>query len=207
MMQFTNNEWREALIRLEATNNLPEITGRICPAPCEAACTLSINNAPVTIKQIELSIIERAFREGLIVPVHQKRFSGKSVAVIGSGPAGLAAAQQLRRMGQEVTLFERSPKMGGILRYGIPDFKLEKHIIDRRLEQMRQEGVVFEPNVSIGEDISSRYLKKTFDVILLTMGAGEPRDLIVPGRDLEGIHFAMEIQTIKQSYCRRPLTP
>jgi glutamate synthase (NADPH/NADH) small chain len=190
-------EWREALIRLEATNNLPEITGRICPAPCEAACTLSINNAPVTIKQIELSIIERAFREGLIVPRPPKTLSGKSVAVIGSGPAGLAAAQQLRRMGHEVTLFERSPKMGGILRYGIPDFKLEKHIIDRRLEQMRQEGVVFEPNVSIGEDISSRYLKKTFDVILLTMGAGEPRDLIVPGRDLEGIHFAMEY--LKQS--------
>jgi glutamate synthase (NADPH/NADH) small chain len=191
------NDWREALIRLEATNNLPEITGRICPAPCEASCTLSINSAPVTIKQIELSIVERGFKEGLIVPHPPRKLTGKSVAVIGSGPAGLAAAQQLRRMGHEVTLFERSAKMGGILRYGIPDFKLEKHIIDRRLDQMRAEGVVFEPNVSIGDDISSRYLRKTFDVILLTMGAGEPRDLTVPGRSLDGVHFAMEY--LKQS--------
>lgn len=191
------NDWREALIRLEATNNLPEVTGRICPAPCEASCTLSISNAPVTIKQIELSIIERGFKEGLIVPRPPRKLTGKSVAVIGSGPAGLAAAQQLRRMGHNVTLFERSAKMGGILRYGIPDFKLEKHIIDRRLEQMRQEGVVFESNVSIGDDISSRYLRKTFDVILLTMGAGEPRDLNVTGRALGGIHFAMEY--LKQS--------
>jgi glutamate synthase (NADPH/NADH) small chain len=191
------NDWREALIRLEATNNLPEITGRICPALCEASCTLSINSAPVTIKQIELSIVERGFKEGLIVPHPPRKLTGKSVAVIGSGPAGLAAAQQLRRMGHEVTLFERSAKMGGILRYGIPDFKLEKHIIDRRLDQMRAEGVVFEPNVSIGEDISSRYLRKTFDVILLTMGAGEPRDLNVTGRDLNGIHFAMDY--LKQS--------
>ncbi|MBN1601372.1 MAG: glutamate synthase subunit beta [Chitinispirillaceae bacterium] len=191
------NDWREALIRLEATNNLPEITGRICPAPCEAACTLSISNAPVSIKQIELSIVERGFKEGIIVPRPPRKLTGKSVAIIGSGPAGLAAAQQLRRMGHNVTLFEQSAKLGGILRYGIPDFKLEKHIIDRRLEQMRQEGVVFEPNVSIGEDISLRYLRKTFDVILLTMGAGEPRDLVVPGRALEGIHFAMEY--LKQS--------
>lgn len=191
------NDWREALIRLEATNNLPEITGRICPAPCEAACTLSISNAPVSIKQIELSIVERGFKEGIIVPRPPRKLTGKSVAIIGSGPSGLAAAQQLRRMGHNVTLFEQSPKLGGILRYGIPDFKLEKHIIDRRLEQMRQEGVEFEPNVSIGEDISLRYLRKTFDVILLTMGAGEPRDLVVPGRALEGIHFAMEY--LKQS--------
>lgn len=191
------NDWREALIRLEATNNLPEVTGRICPAPCEASCTLSINSAPVTIKQIELSIVERGFKEGLIVARPPRKLTGKSVAVIGSGPAGLAAAQQLRRMGHEVTLFERSAKMGGILRYGIPDFKLEKHIIDRRLDQMRAEGVVFEPNVSIGDDISSRYLRKTFDVILLTMGAGEPRDLVVPGRELNGVHFAMDY--LKQS--------
>lgn len=193
-------DWREALLRLEATNNLPEITGRICPAPCEAACTLSINSAPVTIKQLELAIVETGFKKGWIVPRPPRKETGKKVAVIGSGPAGLAAAQQLRRMGHKVTVFEKDEKIGGILRYGIPDFKLEKWVIDRRLEQMKAEGVKFEPNVFIGEDISVRYLKKTHDSILLTMGAGEPRDLQVPGRGLEGIHFAMDFLKLSNKY-------
>lgn len=190
-----NGHWREALIRLEATNNFPEITGRICPAPCEAACTLSINNAPVTIKQIELAIIEHGFSQGWIVPHPPKKESGKKVAVIGSGPSGFAAAQQLRRAGHSVTVFEKNHKIGGLLRYGIPDYKLDKHIIDRRVKQMEAEGVKFETNVTIGDDISVRYLKKSFDAILLTMGAGHPRDLIVTGRDLKGIHFALDYLT------------
>lgn len=186
------NDWKEALVRLEATNNLPEITGRICPAPCETSCTLSINSAPVTIKQIELAIVEKGFAEGWIVPRPPAIETGRKIAVVGSGPAGLAAAQQLRRAGHTVTLFELSEKPGGLLRYGIPDFKLEKWVLDRRIAQMSAEGVTFETNVVIGDDISARYLKKTFDVILLAMGAGKPRDLPVSGRSLDGIHFAME---------------
>jgi glutamate synthase (NADPH/NADH) small chain len=189
------NEWREALTRLEATNNLPEITGRVCPAPCETACTLAINSAPVTIKQIELAIIENGFKQGWIVPHPPKKESGKNVAVVGSGPAGLAAAQQLRRAGHSVTVFEKADKAGGILRYGIPDFKLEKWVIDRRLEQMKAEGVEFETNVVIGNDLSARYLHRTFDAVLLTLGAGHPRDLQVQGRGLESIHFAMDYLT------------
>lgn len=193
-------DWYEAFIRLQATNNFPEITGRICPAPCEAACTLSINSAPVTIKQIELSIIEYAFSKEWVKPIYPKKEKKAKIAIIGSGPAGLAAAQQLRRMGYQVTVFEQSPKIGGILRYGIPDFKLEKWVIDRRLKQMCAEGVVFEPDVKIGEDISARYLKKSFDVILLAMGAGEPRDLHIPGRGLEGIYFAMDYLTLSNQF-------
>jgi glutamate synthase (NADPH) small chain len=188
-------KWRDAYERLSLTNNLPEITGRVCPAPCETACTLAINTAPVTIKQIELAISERAFHEGWVTPQPPRRTTGKKIAVIGSGPAGLAAAQQLRRMGHTVTVFEKSAKIGGILRYGIPDFKLEKWIIDRRLEQLGQEGVEFETNALIGEDLSAGYLRRRFDVILLTKGAGHARDLRVPGRGLEGIHFAMEYLT------------
>ena len=185
-------QWKEAYERLEITNNFPEITGRICPALCEASCTLSINDAPVTIKQNERAIVEKAFDEGWVVPKPPKYESGKSVAVVGSGPAGMAAAQQLRRAGHAVTLFEKNKKIGGLLRYGIPDFKLEKTVIDRRIEQMKSEGIVFETNVIIGEDISIRYLKEKFDAVLLTVGAGEPRNLNVPGRELEGVYFALE---------------
>ncbi len=188
-------QWREAYERLEITNNFPEFTGRLCPAPCESACTLSINDAPVTIKQIELAIIEKAFQEGWVVPYPPQKSTGKSVAVIGSGPAGLAAAQQLRRLGHQVTVFEKSPKIGGLLRYGIPDFKLEKRVIDRRLEQLISEGIVFKTEVMIGEDISAHYLKKSFDSILIATGAGHPRDLQIPGRNLKGIYFAQEFLT------------
>ncbi len=186
------DRWREAAEILDSTNNFPEITGRICPAPCEAACTLSINDDPVTIKHIELQIVERAFAEGWVKPRRPRKRSDKRVAVIGSGPAGLAAAQQLARKGHRATVFEKDEKPGGLLRYGIPDFKLEKQIIDRRLEQMRLEGVEFQTGVTVGEDISARYLDRTFDAICLAMGAGRPRDLKVPGRNLEGIHFAMD---------------
>ncbi|NLG17367.1 MAG: glutamate synthase subunit beta [Fibrobacter sp.] len=185
-------KWKEAYERLEITNNLPEITGRICPALCEASCTLSINTSPVAIKQIELVIIERAFAEGWVVPVKPEKESGKKVAVIGSGPSGLAAAQQLRRYGHKVTVFEKSDKIGGLLRYGVPGFKLEKHVIDRRVNSMKEEGVVFETDITAGEDISVRYLRKSFDVVLLTAGAGHPRNIVVPGRGLEGIHYALE---------------
>jgi glutamate synthase (NADPH/NADH) small chain len=185
-------EWREAFLRLDLTNNLPEITGRVCPAPCETSCTLAINSSPVTIKAIELSIIERAFASGWVVPRPPRALTGRSVAVVGSGPAGLSAAQQLCRAGHTVTVFERSPRVGGLLRYGIPDFKLEKNVIDRRVRQIEAEGVKFETGVGIGDDMSARYLRRSFDAVLLALGAGEPRDLRVPGRELSGIHFAMD---------------
>ena len=193
-------DWREALVRLEMTNNLPEMTGRVCPAPCETSCTLAINSSPVTIKQLELAIAERGFAEGWVTPRPPRSLTGRRVAVVGSGPAGLAAAQQLARAGHEVTVFERSTGIGGILRYGIPDFKLEKSVVDRRVSQMRAEGVRFECGVTIGEDISARYLRQTFDAILLALGAGEPRDLAVPGRELEGIHFAMDYLSRSNSF-------
>jgi len=185
-------QWKEAFERLEITNNFPEVTGRVCPAPCETACTLSINDAPVTIKQMELGIIEKAFSAGWVVPRPPKMETGKSVAVVGSGPSGLAASQQLRRMGHQVTLFEKSEKIGGLLRYGIPDFKLDKGVLDRRIEQMSAEGVNFETGVAIGEDLSIRYIQNKFDSVLITMGAGAPRNLPVPGRELKGVYFAME---------------
>lgn len=187
--------WRQACRMLHATNNFPEITGRVCPAPCEAACTLSINDEPVLIKHIEFQIVERGFSEGWIRPLPAARKTGKRVAVIGSGPAGLTAAQQLARAGHDVVVFEKDEKAGGILRYGIPDFKLEKHVIDRRLEQLTAEGVEFQTGVTVGEDISARYLRKMFDCICLTMGAGQPRDLPVPGRDYENVVFAMDYLT------------
>lgn len=195
-----DGQWQEAWNRLELTNNLPEITGRVCPAPCETACTLSINSAPVSIKKIELAIVERAFEEGWVVPRPPSRETGKRIAIVGSGPAGLAAAQQLRRQGHQVTLFEKSDKIGGLLRYGIPDFKLEKRILERRIRQMETEGVEFETNVAIGEDLSAAYLLRKYDVILLAMGAGAPRDLKIPGRELDGIHFAMEYLTLSNKY-------
>jgi glutamate synthase (NADPH/NADH) small chain len=188
-------QWHEAYSRLELTNNFPEITGRICPAACEAACTLSINSNPVSIKQIELAVIEKAFSKGWVEPKKPPFETGKKVAIVGSGPAGLAAAQMLRRMGHSVSLFEKSAKIGGLLRYGIPDFKLEKHILDRRLAQLEAEEIEFETDVIIGEDLSSRYLKRKYDIILLTLGAGKPRDIHVPGREYEGIYFALDYLT------------
>ena len=184
--------WEKALEILHSTNNFPEVTGRICPAPCEAACTLSINEPAVTIRQIEHQIIERGWQEGWIKPQISPGKTGKKIAIVGSGPAGLAAAQQLARQGHEVVLYEKDSRIGGLLRYGIPDFKLEKSILDRRMEQMVAEGVVFEPNVYVGKDVSASYLKKKFDAVLITAGAGTPRNLNAPGRDLKGIYFAME---------------
>jgi len=186
------DRWREAIRVLHATNNFPEITGRICPAPCEAACVLGINEPPVTIKQIEKTIAEHAFREGWIRPEPPGTLTGKRVAVIGSGPAGLAAAQQLRRAGHEVTVFEKNDRVGGLLRYGIPDFKMEKRVLDLRLEQMTDEGVKFQVNAHVGSGVPVADLRKEFDALLLAGGAESPRDLRVPGRELEGIHFAME---------------
>jgi glutamate synthase (NADPH/NADH) small chain len=186
------DHWKEAIRVLHSTNNFPEFTGRICPAPCEAACVLGINEPPVTIKVIEKNIVERAWAEGWIQPEPPEVRTGKRVAVVGSGPSGLAAAQQLNRAGHLVTLFEKNDRLGGLMRYGIPDFKMEKHVLDRRLEQMRAEGVQFQTNAYIGRNIPAEDLRKEYDAILLCGGAEAPRDLKVPGRELKGIHFAME---------------
>jgi glutamate synthase (NADPH/NADH) small chain len=184
--------WRAAIDRLHATNNFPEFTGTLCPAPCEASCVLGINSDPVTIKQVELSIVEFAWAEGWIVPEPPKVLSGKKVAVVGSGPAGLAAAQQLARAGHAVTVFERADRIGGLLRYGIPDFKMEKTRLDRRIEQMEAEGVTFRPGVNVGVDVPAKQLLDEFDAICLCGGATQARDLSIPGRELKGIQFAME---------------
>ena len=186
------NRWREALEVLHSTNNFPEFTGRICPAPCEAACTLNINNDPVTIKSIEQAIVDRGWAEGWIGPQLPHRKTGRRVAVVGSGPAGLACAQQLARAGHDVTLFEKSDRIGGLLRYGIPDFKMEKHLIDRRMEQMAAEGVTFRAGVHVGVSMPVAELLAQFDAVVLSGGSEKPRDLPVPGRELAGIHFAME---------------
>jgi glutamate synthase (NADPH) small chain len=184
--------WRDAIERLHATNNFPDFTGRLCPAPCEPACVLGINQDPVTIKQIELDIIDRAFEEGFVVPLPPDKLTGKTVAVVGSGPAGLAAAQQLTRAGHSVTVFERDDRIGGLLRYGIPEFKMEKSVLDRRLDQMRAEGTEFRPNVNVGVDITADQLRADFDAVVLAGGATAWRDLPIPGRELDGIHQAME---------------
>jgi glutamate synthase (NADPH/NADH) small chain len=184
--------WRDAIERLHSTNNFPEFTGRICPAPCEEACVLNINDDPVTIKNIERHIIDRAFTEGWVTPQRPPGRTGKAVAVVGSGPAGMACAQQLARAGHAVTLFERADRIGGLLRYGIPDFKMEKWLIDRRMEQMAAEGVTFRTSVVVGLDVTGEQLQGDYDAVVLSTGATKPRDLAVPGRELAGVHFAME---------------
>jgi glutamate synthase (NADPH) small chain len=187
-----NGRWQSAVRRLHATNNFPEFTGRICPAPCEASCVLGINLPPVSIKLIERSIVERGWDEGWIHPEPPEHNTGKRVAVVGSGPSGLAAAQQLRRAGHSVTVFEKNDRIGGLLRYGIPNFKLEKHVIDRRIEQMRAEGVTFLTNAHVGVNVPVDALTVHYDAILLCGGSEHPRNLTIPGRELKGIHYAME---------------
>ena len=185
-------EWEEASRNLHSTNNFPEFTGRVCPAPCEASCTLNLTEQPVTIKSIECSIVDRAFLNGWVKPEVFGRKTGKSIAIIGSGPAGLACAQQLARAGHEVHVYEKHAKPGGLLRYGIPDFKMEKHLIDRRVSQMEAEGVKFHCNVHVGNDVSPDGLVANYDAVVLAGGAEKPRDLPIPGRDLHGVHFAMD---------------
>ena len=187
--------WGEASQSLHATNNFPEITGRVCPAPCEASCVLNLTKDPVTIKHIERAIAERAFSEGWVTPRPSTTSSGRRVAVVGSGPAGLAAAQELARRGHAVTVYEKSDRPGGLLRYGIPDFKLEKDVLDRRLAQIGAEGVVFRTGVNVGVDVTGEQLRAKFDAVILCGGAERPRDLPVPGRELDGVHFAMEFLT------------
>jgi len=188
----TRDQWRAALDRLHLTNNFPEFTGRVCPAPCEAACTLNLVDAPVTIKTIECEIVDRGWREGWIVPHMAPRGTGKRIAVVGSGPAGLACAQQLARMGHAPTVFEKADRIGGLLRYGIPDFKMDRLLIDRRIAQMEAEGVIFRTNMEVGATVPVERLMDDYHVLVLAAGAEQPRDLAVPGRDLDGVHFAMD---------------
>jgi glutamate synthase (NADPH/NADH) small chain len=186
------SDWRAAIDMLHSTNNFPEFTGRVCPAPCEAACTLNIEDNPVTIKTIECAIVDKAWEEGWIQPRVPRRRTGKRVAVVGSGPSGLAAAQQLARAGHQVAVIEKQPKIGGLLRFGIPDFKLNKKLIDRRMSQMRAEGVEFHTNVHVGVDYPVARLREDYDALVLAGGSEAPRDLPLPGRELKGVHFAME---------------
>ena len=186
---------QDAIDALHATNNFPEVTGRVCPAPCEAACVLGINDDPVSIKLIERAIADRAFNEGLVAAVPPRQRTGKKVAVIGSGPAGMAAAQQLNRAGHTVTLFERDDRIGGLMTYGIPDFKMEKVLVERRVQQMTEEGVIFKASTHVGKDVSIAQLKQDFDAVCLAIGSRKPRDLPAPGRELEGVHYAMDFLT------------
>jgi glutamate synthase (NADPH) small chain len=201
------DKWRAAIDRLHATNNFPEFTGRLCPAPCEGSCVLGINADPVTIKDIEVAIIDRAYAEGWVTPQLPATRTWKKVAVVGSGPAGLAAADQLNRAGHLVTVFEKSDRIGGLLRYGIPEFKMEKRILDRRLALMEAEGVVFRPGVNVGADVAMSRLRSDFDAILLAGGAGQPRDLPVPGRELQAIYFAMDYLTLQNRRCEGDQIP
>jgi glutamate synthase (NADPH) small chain len=191
-----HDRWQAAIDRLHATNNFPEFTGKLCPAPCEGSCVLGINDYPVTIKAIEASIIDRAWNEGWVTPRPPATRTWKKVAIVGSGPAGLAAADQLNRAGHSVTVFEKADRIGGLLRYGIPEFKMEKRHLDRRLDVMEQEGVIFRTGVHVGVDVTMERLRADYDAVLLAGGAEKPRDLPVPGRDLKGIHFAMEYLTL-----------
>jgi glutamate synthase (NADPH/NADH) small chain len=191
------DRWREAIDRLHATNNFPEFTGRLCPAPCEGSCVLGINDDPVTIKQIEVGIIEHAFDEGWVAAAPPARRTGKTVAVVGSGPAGLAAAEQLNRAGHTVTVFEKADRIGGLLRYGIPEFKMEKRFLDRRLRLMEGSGITFRAGVHVGATLPAETLRKEFDAVVLAGGAEWPRDLSIPGRELDGIHFAMDYLTLQ----------
>jgi glutamate synthase (NADPH/NADH) small chain len=189
------DQWRQALDNLQSTNNFPEFTGRVCPAPCEASCTLNIDDNPVTIKTIECQIVDRGWEEGWIPPQMSPRGTGKRIAVVGSGPAGLACAQQLARAGHAATVFEKSDRIGGLLRYGIPDFKMEKHLIDRRVRQMEAEGVIFRAGFEVGVTVSVQRLLDDYDVLVMAGGAEAPRDLEVPGRELDGVHYAMDFLT------------
>jgi glutamate synthase (NADPH/NADH) small chain len=200
-----NGRWEAAIHRLHSTNNFPEFTGRICPAPCEAGCVLGINQPAVSIKLIERSIVERAWEEGWIHPEPPEQNTGKKVAVVGSGPSGLAAAQQLRRAGHSVTVYEKNDRLGGLMRYGIPNFKLEKHVLDRRIEQMRAEGVIFLTNAHVGVNIPVEELTEHHDAILLCGGSEQPRNLKIPGRELKGIHFAMEFLPQQNHLCEGDL--
>jgi len=201
------NDWKEAIDRLHATNNFPEFTGTLCPAPCEGSCVLGINDDAVTIKAIELAIIDRAFEAGWVKPEPPALRTGRTVAVVGSGPAGLAGAQQLCRAGHAVTVFERDDRIGGLLRYGIPEFKMEKRVLDRRIEQLTAEGVRFVVNAHVGSSVAVVDLRKDFDALLLAGGACAPRDLPVPGRELAGIHFAMEYLPLQNKRCEGDMIP
>ncbi|MAJ91665.1 MAG: glutamate synthase [Legionellales bacterium] len=195
------DQWHDAINRLHETNNFPEFTGTLCPAPCEGSCVLGINDDPVTIKSVELSIIDKAWENGWIKPEISEKKTGKKIAIVGSGPAGLAAAQQLVRVGHDVTVFERDDRIGGLLRYGIPEFKMEKERLDRRLQQLIEEGIIFKTNSEVGENVSIKDLRKDFDALLLTGGACESRELIVDGRDLNGIYQAMEYLPMQNKLC------